>query len=90
MSDEAFDALEGLTIKDAYLTQVLRGERFLLMDGAMGTILQNQGLPAGQAPDLLNTEDPVRITNIFKDYVCAGAQAVTTNTFTSNALKLAG
>ncbi|MEG2982126.1 MAG: homocysteine S-methyltransferase family protein [Raoultibacter sp.] len=90
MSDEAFDALEGLTIKDAYLTQVLRGERFLLMDGAMGTILQNQGLPAGQAPDLLNTEDPARITNIFKDYVCAGAQAVTTNTFTSNALKLAG
>ncbi|MEG1398055.1 MAG: homocysteine S-methyltransferase family protein [Raoultibacter sp.] len=79
-----------LTVKDDYLSRVLRGEEYLLFDGAMGTILQAEGLSAGKIPDLLNIEDPARISAIFKSYVAAGAQVVTTNTITSNSLKLAG
>ncbi|MEG1517407.1 MAG: homocysteine S-methyltransferase family protein [Raoultibacter sp.] len=84
------DFLEGLTVKDEYLARVLRGEEYLLFDGGMGTILQAQGLEAGRMPDLLNVEEPERISAILKAYVDAGAQVVTTNTFTSNAHKLNG
>ena len=30
----------------------------LILDGAMGTVLQQRGLPAGGVPELLNLTDP--------------------------------
>ncbi|MGN0038659.1 MAG: homocysteine S-methyltransferase family protein [Coriobacteriales bacterium] len=87
----AFDPLEGLSIKDGYLEAVLRGEAFLVMDGAMGTMMQAAGLAApGVVPDLLNLSEPAAITAIHRAYVEAGAQVITTNTFGANRLKLAG
>ena len=85
------DSLEGLVIKDAHLERVLQGLDFLVQDGAMGTMLQKQGLTAhGELPDLLNFANPDAITAVHASYVEAGAEMVTTNTFSANAHKLEG
>ncbi|MGN0073073.1 MAG: homocysteine S-methyltransferase family protein [Coriobacteriales bacterium] len=87
----AFDSLEGLTIKDEHLRAALKGEEFLIMDGAMGTMMQAAGLATpGVVPDLLNLSEPAAITAIHRSYVEAGAQVITANTFGANRLKLAG
>lgn len=69
------------------LAKVLEGG-YLLFDGAMGTMLQRNGLAAGDLPELLCLSDPAAITAIHRAYVEAGSQAVTTNTFGANRLKL--
>ncbi|MEG2746595.1 MAG: homocysteine S-methyltransferase family protein [Gordonibacter sp.] len=85
------DALAGLSLADEHLERVLRGQDFLVQDGAMGTLLQAQGLTAhGELPDLLNFSDAQAITAIHAGYVDAGAEMITTNTFGANAHKLEG
>ena len=74
----------------AHLENVLAGEAYLVFDGAMGTMLQRKGLAAGELPELLCLADPRSITAIHRAYVEAGSQAVTTNTFDANRLKLGG
>ncbi|CZQ90008.1 homocysteine s-methyltransferase [Trichococcus palustris] len=64
------------------------GEGLILFDGAMGTMLQNYGMKPGQNPEALNLEDPELIARIHKEYVEAGAQLLTSNTFGANAYKL--
>ncbi|MGQ9490053.1 MAG: betaine--homocysteine S-methyltransferase [Anaerolineae bacterium] len=54
---------------------------FVLGDGAMGTMLQAAGLPAGASPELWNVERPEVVRAIHQGYVDAGAQVITTNTF---------
>lgn len=61
----------------------------LVADGAMGTMLQAQGLPAGGSPEVLMLENPKRILDIQLAYAKAGAQIIETNTFGANRLKLA-
>ena len=73
---------------DNDLQAVLRGERHLLFDGGMGTMLQARGLQAGELPELLNLTHPGEITAIHRAYVEAGSEVVTTNTFGANRLKL--
>lgn len=73
-----------------YLRRVLAGEEFLLFDGAMGTMLQRAGLPAGDLPDLLCLSKPETVTGVHRAYVEAGSQAVTTNTFGANRERLDG
>ncbi|MBR4211355.1 MAG: homocysteine S-methyltransferase family protein, partial [Oscillibacter sp.] len=60
----------------------------LLLDGAMGTVLQERGLPPGGQPELLNLSDPERIAGVHRDYVDAGSRVVYANTFGANARKL--
>ncbi|ROT88721.1 homocysteine S-methyltransferase family protein [Gordonibacter urolithinfaciens] len=85
------DPLAGLRIADAHLGRVLRGQDFLVQDGAMGTLLQERGLTAhGELPDLLNLHDPDAVVDIHAGYVRAGAEMITTNTFGANAHKLEG
>ena len=64
------------------------GEELLLFDGAMGTMLQAYGMKAGQNPEALNLEDPELLGRIHREYVEAGAQFITTNTFGANAYRL--
>ena len=86
-----YDALKGLTIADDHLERVLRGQDFLVADGAMGTMLQAAGLAKpGMVPDLLNLTHPQEITAIHAQYVAAGTELVTTNTFSANRRKLDG
>ena len=62
----------------------------LMFDGAMGTMLQKRGLNPGALPELLNLTDPETVTQIHKEYVLAGADVVTSNTFQAHELKLGG
>ena len=62
----------------------------LLFDGAMGTMLQERGMKAGTVPEVLNLTSPGTVTEIHKEYVLAGADVVTTNTFQAHELKLQG
>lgn len=65
-------------------------EKFLIFDGAMGTMLQAAGVEPGKNPVLLNLENPSLITDIHRQYIEAGANVITTNTFGANRRKLAG
>lgn len=83
--------IEKLRIKDERLRRVLEGEEFLVFDGGLGTMIQEAGLGgAANPPDLLNLTNPEAIEGIARAYVEAGSDVITTNTFGSNAKKLAG
>ena len=64
-------------------------ERFLILDGAMGTVLQSRGLRPGGLPELLNFTDPDLLLSIYREYIEAGSQVIYANTFGANGLKMA-
>ena len=68
------------------LTKLENG--YLFFDGGMGTLLQERGLLAGEAPEIWNITHPDQITAIHRAYFEAGANVVTTNTFGANPLKI--
>ena len=59
----------------------------LILDGGMGTLLQKEGLSAGELPELWNLTHPEVIRRIHCSYFRAGSHVVNTNTFGANALK---
>ena len=82
----------------------LLGRRILVLDGAMGTMIQAAGTteadvrgdrfadwPASLAGanDLLSLTRPDLIRGVHADYLAAGADVVTTNTFNAQAVSLA-
>lgn len=62
--------------------------KILLFDGAMGTMLQKRGLPTGGLPELYNITHPDIVRSIHKEYVDAGSDVISTNTFQASALKI--
>lgn len=62
--------------------------KHLIFDGAMGTMLQKSGLEIGGIPDLLSLTNPKLIQSIHREYVEAGCDCITTNTFGANRLKI--
>ena len=60
----------------------------ILFDGAMGTMLQENGLTDGGAPELWNVEKPEIIRQVHQDYIEAGAKIVETNTFGGTVARL--
>jgi 5-methyltetrahydrofolate--homocysteine methyltransferase len=64
-------------------------DRVLVLDGAMGTMLQERGLKAGQSPEELNLTMPEVVAGIHQEYLKAGADIIVTNTFGGNRPKLA-
>ncbi|MDE8701446.1 homocysteine S-methyltransferase family protein [Adlercreutzia equolifaciens] len=78
-----------LTVTSDHLAAVLEGRAYLLCDGGMGTLVQAAGLhTVHEVPDLLNLTHPQDIAAIQRRYVEAGADCITTNTFSANRLKL--
>lgn len=65
-------------------------DNVVILDGAMGTVLQQRGLPPGGQPELLNLTNPELLLSIHQDYIAAGSQVIYANTFGANGLKLAG
>ncbi len=63
------------------LIEFLSAHPFVLGDGAMGTMLQAAGLDTGGAPEEWNVSRPEVIRGIYRSYVDAGSQVITTNTF---------
>lgn len=58
------------------------------IDGGLGSSLIKMGLPSGVIPETWNIEKPENIIKLHSDYIKAGAQVITTNTFGANELKL--
>lgn len=58
----------------------------LILDGAMGSYLQQKGYRPDDTLWMtrLNDADPELISNVHKEYIDAGAQVITTNTFRTN------
>jgi 5-methyltetrahydrofolate--homocysteine methyltransferase len=63
-------------------------ERVLILDGAMGTMLQERGLKAGQSPEELNLTAPEIVAGVHQAYLDAGADIIVTNTFGGTCEKL--
>src|SRR5215469_5530834 len=90
--------------KIEHLQRLLR-ERIVILDGAMGTMIQQrkldeagfrgarfagwQGKPLKGLNDLLNLTQPEIIQDIHRQYLEAGADIVETNTFNSQSISLA-
>ena len=56
-------------------------------DGGMGTLLQARGLKPGELPERWNLTRPEEIIGIHLQYLEAGANIITANTFGANVLK---
>ncbi len=60
---------------------------FIIFDGAMGTMLQAKGLGKDALPETYNVTHPEVIEAIHREYLEAGADVISTNTFGANLLK---
>lgn len=61
---------------------------YILLDGAMGTMLQKSGLKLGEIPETLNITRPETVIDIHKQYIESGTRIITTNTFGANSYKM--
>ena len=64
-------------------------ERVLILDGAMGTLLQERGLSPGGCPEEMNRNAPDVVIGIHAAYAEAGADVLIANSFGGNRVKLA-
>ncbi|NUH64350.1 betaine--homocysteine S-methyltransferase [Sulfitobacter sp. S0837] len=69
-------------------TDLLAEKGTLLADGATGTNLFNMGLMSGDAPELWNTDEPQKITKLYRFAVDSGSDLFLTNSFGANAARL--
>lgn len=64
--------------------QLMAEDSLILLDGAMGTMLFEQGLTGGDPGELWNLEHPDRVRAVHVAYIEAGARIILTNTFGGN------
>lgn len=62
----------------------------ILLDGALGTLLIENGLKKGERPESFNLTHPETMEKIHRDYVEAGSSIIYANTFGANPHKLKG
>ena len=72
------------------LDELFAREKFIILDGGMGTQLQLRGLQPGQKPELAAFTMPDTLEAIHRDYARAGANLLMANTFGINERKMAG
>ncbi|MDZ4170135.1 MAG: homocysteine S-methyltransferase family protein [Coriobacteriia bacterium] len=65
------------------------GREMLVLDGAMGTMLQRAGISPGTAPELINVTAPEIVAQVLDYYNLAGSDCTITNSFGGSAPKLA-
>ncbi len=63
------------------LASLLGADRPVLLDGGMGTLLQDSGLEDGAPGELWNLENPDAVRAAHTAYADAGSRILTTNTF---------
>ena len=63
-------------------------QEYIILDGAMGTMLQQKGMTIGTIPETLNITKPEWIIDIHRQYIAAGADIVYANTFGANRYKM--
>lgn len=76
------------SLQDHPFIQTLK-ERAVLFDGAMGTMLYERGVFITQCFEQQNLLKPHLVRDVHMAYVRAGAEAIETNTFGANRIKLA-
>jgi len=64
------------------------GREVLVIDGAMGTMLQRHDIPSGQSLMQLNVTAPELVEEVHRLYSLAGADCATTNSFGGSRHKL--
>jgi methionine synthase I (cobalamin-dependent)/5,10-methylenetetrahydrofolate reductase len=69
--------------------KLLDPDRVVLFDGAMGTMLYSKGVFINQCYDELNSRAPDLVRAVHQAYIKAGAEAIETNSFGANRVKLA-
>ena len=62
-------------------------DNILYLDGGMGTLLQEAGLPPGELPERWNISNSQVVQDLHRLYYDAGSNVVNTNTFGANGLK---
>ena len=71
-------------MNSSFSERVLQG--VLISDGAMGTQLHSRGgYNPNHSLDFLNVTNPNLVKAIHLDYISAGAEMITTNTYRANA-----
>lgn len=65
------------------ITELVKEKR-IYFDGGMGTLLQSQGLPPGQPPELWNISEPEKIIAVHNAYFDVGCNITKANTFGIN------
>src|SRR6267142_567100 len=95
------DMATGQQVARAKVFLALLQERLVILDGAMGTMIQRHALSEAQFRgerfaawrsdlrgnnDLLSITQPAIIAAIHREYLLAGADVISTNTFNSNAV----
>jgi len=68
--------------------KALADDDILVFDGAMGTLLQERGMPSGAKPEIFGAENPEVVRLIHEEYVRAGAMLITANSFGASRFKL--
>ncbi len=63
------------------IEQLLATEPYIVIDGAMGTMLMAAGLHSGNPPEEWNVLHPDRIRAVHRHYIDAGSRVILTNTF---------
>ncbi|MCQ2514357.1 MAG: homocysteine S-methyltransferase family protein [Ruminococcus sp.] len=66
----------------------LNSKEFIMLDGAMGTLIQKSGVSYDHVPETLNITHPELIASFHRAYADAGSDIVYANTFGANAYKL--
>jgi methionine synthase I (cobalamin-dependent) len=69
-----------------FMERVQRGR--VIADGAWGSMLLDRGLPAGAPPESWTLHRPEEIAALAREYVDAGAEIITTNTFGGSPARL--
>lgn len=81
-------------MQDALIKRYSELHRPIILDGAMGSLLQMRGIPVDGPlwSAKVNINNPDEVFKVHQEYIEAGADIITTNTFRTNphALKLAG
>lgn len=72
--------------KESFLEAL--GNRALLCDGAVGTMLYEKGIFVNRCFDELNISEPKLVQDIHTAYIAVGAEVIETNTFGANPFKL--
>ena len=71
------------------LTNLLARKPFVLLDGAMGTMLQKEGLKPGERPELFVLQYPEKVAAVHRQYLESGSSILYTCTFGASRRKLA-
>ena len=77
-----------MTVPSQAPATFLTGQRVLVCDGAMGTMLHAAGAALDRSLPELNLSEPGLVSTIHESYLSAGADIIQTNTFGANRLWL--